>query len=545
MAERHDTTLLDTARAWLAAEPDDDIAAELAALITDAEAGNSTELAARFAGRLQFGTAGLRAAVEAGPMRMNRLVVRQAAAGLGRWLLDNVEGAAERGVVIARDARRKSDVFAVDTARVLAAMGIKSMLHPGAQPTPVLAWSITGLDAAAGVVVTASHNPPADNGYKVFLETGSQIVTPIDTEIAERIGQFDPLTVPIAAESDPLISWLDTSWNEAYVAAVPNVRLYPDVPGVQVAYTAMHGVGGDTIAAAFVASGFEAPTVVPEQQEPDGTFPTVSFPNPEEPGAMDLLLDVAARCDAVIALANDPDADRLGAAIPDTRDGGDGTTWRKLSGDEIGWLFADHILRHTEGDDRLVITTLVSSSLLSRMAQAHGVHSEETFTGFKWIGRIATERAEIGQRFVFGYEQALGYLVTDRPLDKDGITAAVLMAEIAALAVSEGTTVQGRLDAIAEQYGRYITAELSVKMPPADGAAWVRQIEADPPSEVGGVAVQDVRTYPEANLVRLVLDGGTRLQVRPSGTEPKVKLYGEAVDLDPAELDRLLAALAG
>ena len=319
MAETSNSSLLETARQWLAAEPDDDIRSELAALISQAEGGAPDELAERFAGRLQFGTAGLRAAVAAGPMRMNRLVVRQAAAGLGHWLLDTVEGAAERGVVIARDSRRKSDVFAIDTARVLAALGIKSMLHPGTQPTPVLAWSITGLDAAAGVVVTASHNPPADNGYKVFLETGSQIVTPVDTEIADRIGRLDPLDVPIAAEDDPLISWLDSSWNEAYVADAPRVRLRPEVAGVPIAYTAMHGVGGDTVAAAFIASGFEAPIVVPEQQAPDGTFPTVSFPNPEEPGAMDLLLAVAAANGAAIALANDPDADRLGAAIPDTR----------------------------------------------------------------------------------------------------------------------------------------------------------------------------------------------------------------------------------
>ncbi|MFT4867082.1 MAG: phosphomannomutase [Ilumatobacter sp.] len=538
--------LLATARAWLDAEPDDDIRTELEELIASAEAGDNLEIAERFAGRLQFGTAGLRAAVAAGPMRMNRLVVRQAAAGLGQWLLDSVPDAADRGVVIARDARRKSDAFAADTARVLAAMGIKVMLHPGLTPTPVLAWSITGLNAAAGVVVTASHNPPADNGYKVFLDTGSQIVHPIDDEIAERINRFDPLTVELAPLDHPLIRWLDTSWDEAYLADIPAVRLCPEVSGVPIAYTAMHGVGGEMIAAAFAAAGFDAPIVVAEQQEPDGTFPTVSFPNPEEPGAMDLLLAVAESNGVALALANDPDADRLGAAIPDTRAGSsDGEhTWRKLSGDEIGWLLADHILRHTEGDDRLVVTTLVSSSLLARMAEVHGVYSAETFTGFKWIGKIATERAALGQRLVFGYEQALGYLVAGRPLDKDGISAAVLMAEIAAVAAADGVTIQDRLDAIAAQYGRYETAELSVRMPPIDGAAWVRRIEADPPTTVGGVAVESVSSYPEANLVRFVLDGRTRLQIRPSGTEPKVKLYGDAVDLDPAELDRLLRALA-
>lgn len=541
------SVLIDRAVAWLEAEPDDDIKRELTTLV-DAARTNSdaalADLADRFSGRLQFGTAGLRAAVAAGSMRMNRLVVRQAAAGLGRWLLDQeasgaIDGAAARGVVVACDARRKSDVFALDTCRVLAALGIRSMLHPGLTPTPVLAWSITGLGAAAGVVVTASHNPPADNGYKVFLETGAQIVSPIDTEISERIGAVDPLDVAIATEDDHLIRRLDLSWQEAYVASVPQVRLRPDVPGVPVAYTAMHGVGAETIEMAFIAAGFEAPIPVVEQHQPDGSFPTVSFPNPEEPGAMDLLLETAESNGAAIALANDPDADRLGAAIPQP----DGT-WRRLSGDEIGWLFADHILTNTSGDDRLVVTTLVSSSLLARMANDHGVHSEETFTGFKWIGKLALERAEVGQRFVFGYEQALGYLVANRPLDKDGISAAVMMAEIAACAAADGVSVQDRLDALADRFGRYVTAELSVRIPPSEGAAWVAAIESTPPSQVGGVDVIGVESYPEANLVRLVLDGGARLQVRPSGTEPKVKLYGEAVGLADADLESLLDALA-
>lgn len=539
--------LIERAVAWLEAEPDADIRAELTTLIDAARTDHAdalADLADRFSGRLQFGTAGLRAAVAAGSMRMNRLVVRQAAAGLGRWLLDQqasgaIADAASRGVVVACDARRKSDAFALDTCRVLAALGIRSMLHPGLTATPVLAWSITGLNAAAGVVVTASHNPPADNGYKVFLETGSQIVSPVDSEISDRIGAIDPLAVSIAREDDHLIQRLDLSWQEAYVASVPKVRLRPDVTGVPVAYTAMHGVGAETIEMAFAAAGFDVPIPVVEQHEPDGTFPTVSFPNPEEPGAMDLLLETAASSGAAIALANDPDADRLGVAIPQA----DGS-WRRLSGDEIGWLFADHILSNTSGDDRLVVTTLVSSSLLGRIANSHGVHSEETFTGFKWIGKLAIERAEVGQRFVFGYEQALGYLVADRPLDKDGITAAVLMAEIAACAAADGVTVQDRLDALAERFGRYVTAELSVRIPPSEGATWVAAIEADPPSDVGGVPVVGVESYPEANLVRLQLDGGARLQVRPSGTEPKVKLYGEAVGLEPEQLEALLEALA-
>jgi phosphomannomutase len=327
--------LRDVARRWLAAEPDADMRAELEALL----AGPDDELAARFDGRLQFGTAGLRAAVGAGPLRMNRLVVQQAAAGLVDHLLSTQPDAARRGVIIGHDARRKSDLFALDTARVCAARGVRAMIFPHVVPTPLLAWNIVGVGAAAGVVVTASHNPPADNGYKVYLDTGAQIVSPVDTEISARIELVDPCAVELAPADDPLIEWLDDSHVQAYLAAAPSVRLRPDVAGVTVAYSAMHGVGGDTLVAAFDRAGFPTPFVVAEQQDPDPTFPTVAFPNPEEPGAMDLLLAQAAACDAAIALCNDPDADRLGAAIP-TPDGG----WRRLQGDELGWLLAYHIL---------------------------------------------------------------------------------------------------------------------------------------------------------------------------------------------------------
>ncbi|HNJ97451.1 MAG TPA: phospho-sugar mutase [Ilumatobacteraceae bacterium] len=520
------------AQRWLAAEPDDDMRAELAELL----AGPDDELVQRFDGRLQFGTAGLRAAVGAGPQRMNRLVVQQAAAGLVDYLLDTDPDVVARGVIIGHDARRKSDVFALDTARVCAAKGVKALLFDRQVPTPVLAWNITATGAAAGVMVTASHNPPADNGYKVYLGTGSQIVPPADTGIAACIDEVDPCSVTLAPEDHPLIVRLGDAEVEAYLASVPGVRLRPEVPGVPVAYTALHGVGGETALAAFARAGLPAPMVVTEQQQPDGTFPTVSFPNPEEPGAMDLLLALAETSGAAIALANDPDADRLGAAIP-TPDGG----WRKLRGDEIGWLFADHILRHTQGTDRLVVTTLVSSSLLGTMAAAHGATCLETYTGFKWIGHTVLEHPEL--RFVFGYEQALGYLVTGQPLDKDGITAAVLMAEIAAVAAADGVTLQQRLDAIAERHGRHIMAEQSVRMPPADGAAAVARMRANPPAEVGGRAVTEVQWFDEAGLLRLQLGDAVRLQVRPSGTEPKVKLYGEGIGIDPADLLGELAAL--
>ena len=530
---------LDIAKKWLEAEPDEDIRVELQQLID----GSNEELEERFSGRLLFGTAGLRAQVGAGPMRMNRLVVQQAAAGLVDYLLRTVEGAAEAGILIGFDARRKSDVFALDTARVAAARGMKALLLPSVFPTPVLAWNISRLGVAAGVMVTASHNPPQDNGYKVYLGSGAQIVPPHDELISDAIESFDASSIELASEVSPLIRILGNERIDEYIKWLPSVRLCRDVPRIKVAYTAMHGVGGDTALRAFASAGFDQPVVVAAQQEPDGSFPTVSFPNPEEPGAMDLVIDLARQSGAAIALANDPDADRLGVAIPITGDSSG--EWRLLRGDEIGWLLGDHILRHTHGDDRLVVTTLVSSSLLGKMAHKHGVAFEETFTGFKWIADAAMKRSD--KRLVFAYEQALGYLVADQPLDKDGISAALLMTEIAALAVHDGVTVQQRLDQIAAEYGQHVTAELSVKMSPSDGAAVVEELRANPPVMIGGRQVVGVEDFPEANLLRLWLDEvggrGVRLQIRPSGTEPKVKLYGEAVDLAASELQQLLVAL--
>ena len=530
---------LDIAKKWLDAEPDEDIRVELQQLID----GSNEELEERFSGRLLFGTAGLRAQVGAGPMRMNRLVVQQAAAGLVDYLLRTVEGAAEAGILIGFDARRKSDVFALDTARVAAARGMKALLLPSVFPTPVLAWNISRLGVAAGVMVTASHNPPQDNGYKVYLGSGAQIVPPHDELISDAIESFDATSIELASEVSPLIRILGNECIDEYIKWLPSVRLCRDVPRIKVAYTAMHGVGGDTALRAFASAGFDQPVVVAAQQEPDGSFPTVSFPNPEEPGAMDLVIDLARQSGAAIALANDPDADRLGVAIPIT--GESSGEWRLLRGDEIGWLLGDHILRHTHGDDRLVVTTLVSSSLLGKMAHKHGVAFEETFTGFKWIADAAMTRSD--KRLVFAYEQALGYLVADQPLDKDGISAALVMTEIAALAVHDGVTVQQRLDQIAAEYGQHVTAELSIKMSPSDGAAVVEELRANPPVMIGGRQVVGIEDFPEANLLRLWLDEvggrGVRLQIRPSGTEPKVKLYGEAVDLAASELQQLLVAL--
>jgi phosphomannomutase len=521
------------ARRWLAAEPDNDIREELQALID----GDPAALAERFAGSLTFGTAGLRAPVGAGPLRMNRLVVRQSAAGLANYLKALDPRATERGVVIGYDVRRKSDVFADDTARVMAAAGLPAMVLPDPLPTPVLAWSITELDATAGVMVTASHNPPTDNGYKVYLGDGAQIVPPHDAAIADKIALVDATEVALADRDDALITTLDDGVMAAYLASTAEVRLRPDVRGIPVAYTPMHGVGGETTCTAFELAGFDRPIVVAEQFAPDGTFPTVSFPNPEEPGAMDRLLALADDSGSQLAIANDPDADRLGAAIPQP----DGS-WRRLGGDEIGWLLADHILSNTTGDDRLVITTLVSSSLLGDMAKSYGVHAKETYTGFKWIARTILDNPDL--RFVLGYEQALGYLVAPRPLDKDGISAALMLAEVAAVAAAEGTTLQQRLDDIAARFGRHVTIDKSVRMDPAAAAKAVERLQARPPREIGGARIVDVVAFPEADLLRFELAGGVRVQVRPSGTEPKVKIYGEAVDTDPTPfVDALIAAI--
>lgn len=523
------------AQRWLAAEPDDDIRAELAAIIA---AGDTDEC---FGGRLTFGTAGLRARIGAGPLRMNRLVVRQAAAGLVDHLLAVDGHNAERGLIIGWDARRKSEDFAVDTARVAAARGMRAVLMPHVVPTPVLAWNIQPQRVAAGVMVTASHNPPADNGYKVYLDSGAQIVPPDDVAIAAAIAVVDPTTVALAPADHPLIVRLDSSPLDDYLAWVGSTRLTSGSISVPFAYTPLHGVGGEVALRAFSRAKIATPAVVESQFVPDADFPTVDFPNPEETGAMDDVIARAAEVGATLAIAHDPDADRLGVAVADRQ--GD---WRLLRGDEIGWLLADHIVRHTSGDDRLMVSTVVSSTLVGEMARAAGIEYAETFTGFKWIAAAVRARSE--KRLVFAYEQALGYLVADRPLDKDGITAAIVLMEVAHEAAREGTDLLGRLDDIARRFGRHVTAERSVAMAPAVGVAAVDRLRREPPDAIADHDVVSVEHIPEATLVRIMLRGadGTpsiRLQVRPSGTEPKVKIYGEAIDEDPSPLLEALASL--
>jgi phosphomannomutase len=521
--------LLTAINNWREVDPDPVTRAELDGLVAEGAVG---VLTARFADRLQFGTAGLRGPICAGPMGMNRVTVRRAAWGLVSYLLDTVPGAADAGLIIGYDARVNSDVFADDTARVAAALGMPSTIIDGPNPTPLLAFGITELGTAAGVMVTASHNPPQDNGYKVYLGDSAQIVPPHDVNIAGWIDRA-PADVPVSGLGDDLISRIPgVVVLQPYLDALAPI----DSTDVTVAYSPLHGVGGAMIQAAFKRAGLAAPVVVAEQFVPDGSFPTVHFPNPEEPGAMDMLIALAASCGADIAIANDPDADRTAAAIPQP----DGM-WRRLGGDELGWILADHILRTTSGDDRLVITTVVSSTLLSQMAADHGVRYAETYTGFKWIARTILDHPD--DRFVFGYEQALGYLAASRPLDKDGISTAVLLASIAADAKAKGETLQQRLDGFVARYGDHQIADRSVMMPPADGKAAVDHLRANPPLMVAGHEVTETTWFEEAGLLRFDCGSAGRVQVRPSGTEPKVKVYAEAVNTDPTPLLDAVAAM--
>jgi phosphomannomutase len=504
-------TLRKLAQAWITDDPDPETRVELEALQARLPE-SADELADRFAGRLTFGTAGLRGPVRAGPNGMNRAVVRGAAAGLMSYLdAHGIEGP----VVIGYDARVGSTDFAQETAAVVTGAGRRALLLPRILPTPVLAYTIRTLGAAAGVMVTASHNPPADNGYKVYLGDGAQIVPPADAEIEAAIQSVGPLVdVPLGPPGEVL----DDAVVYGYLDAVAS-RVDPASPrDLKVAYTPLHGVGGATLTAAFVRAGFAAPAVVAEQAEPDPAFPTVGFPNPEEPGAVDLLLDLARRENADIAIANDPDADRCAVAVPGP-DGG----WRMLRGDEVGGLLADHLMRR--GATGTYATTIVSSSLLRAMTAARGIPYAETLTGFKWIMRGADD-------IVFGYEEALGYAVApDLVRDKDGISAALLVAELAAQLKAEGRTLNDRLDDLAREFGLHATDQLSVRVDDLDLITEAMAgLRAALPQRLLGRPVEAAEDlFPAADVV-ILRAAGVRVVVRPSGTEPKLKAYLEVVE---------------
>ncbi len=511
--------LLDRARAWAAADPDATTRAELEAIVREVEAGGDpTDLADRFDGTLEFGTAGLRGALGAGPNRMNRAVVLRAAAGLAAYL-------PSRGaVVVGYDARHLSDTFAEDTAAVMSGAGLDVWLLPRPLPTPVLAYAVRELGCVAGVMVTASHNPPQDNGYKVYLGDGSQIVSPADAEIAARIAEVGDLaSVPRGTGwkvlgEDLLDRYLDT------VAG-----LAEDGPrDLDVVYTPLHGVGGTAVAQVLETAGFEPAQVVPEQEEPDPDFSTVAFPNPEEPGAMDLALALAQERGADLVVANDPDADRCAAAVPTA------TGWRMLRGDEVGALLATHLLRR--GRTGVLATTIVSSTLLSKIAAAAGQPYEETLTGFKWIGRV--------EGLAFGYEEALGYCCDPEHVkDKDGVSALLLLCELAASLKAEGRTLLDLLDDLAREHGLHATDQVSVRVSDLSLISDAMQrLRTSPPTSLGGLSVLGVDdlalgsdALPPTDGLRFRLDSGARVVVRPSGTEPKIKCYLEVVvPVEPA-----------
>ncbi|MGK5448067.1 phospho-sugar mutase [Streptomyces radiopugnans] len=527
------------ARSWLAEDPDPQTRAELAALI---EAGDLEELKARFSGTLRFGTAGLRGELGAGPMRMNRAVVIRAAAGLAAYL--RAHGHGDGLVVVGHDARHRSEDFARDTAAVMVGAGLRAALLPRPLPTPVLAFAVRHLGAVAGVTVTASHNPPRDNGYKVYLGGGSQIVPPADGEIADEIASIGSLAdVPLAGSGWEV---LGEEVVDAYLERAVSV-LTPGGPrDVKVVHTSLHGVGGATVAAAFERAGFPVPVPVAEQADPDPDFPTVAFPNPEEPGAMDLAFATAREHRPDLVIANDPDADRCAVAVPDPEaDAG----WRMLRGDEVGALLATHLV-HKRARGTFA-TTIVSSSLLSRIAEAAGVPYTETLTGFKWLARVDGLR--------YAYEEALGYCVDpEGVLDKDGVTAALLVAELAAELKGSGRSLTELLDDIAVEYGLHATDQLSVRVEDLSVIAdAMRRLRQAPPALLAGLTVLSAEDLsrgagdlPPTDGLRYRLAGdprqrvaGARIVVRPSGTEPKLKCYLEVV-VPVADASELSAARA-
>jgi phosphomannomutase len=506
--------LLARASAWAAEDPDPQTRSELERLIA---AGPSDELTDRFDGTLEFGTAGLRGALGAGPNRMNRVVVLRAAAGLVGYLKANGAIGGD-SVVIGYDARHNSDVFARDTAEVVTGAGLRALLLPRPLPTPVLAYAIRDLGCAAGVMVTASHNPPQDNGYKVYLGDGSQIVPPADAEIAAQIATVGPVAeIPRGTTTE----LLGDEVLEAYLDRVVSV-VGTGPRDLSIVYTPLHGVGGHPMITALRRAGFAHPNIVARQAKPDPDFPTVRFPNPEEPGAMDLALALAVEVGADLVIANDPDADRCAVAVP----GPEG--WRMLRGDEVGALLAHHLL--SSAKTGIYAQSIVSSSLLGVMASAAGQPHVETLTGFKWIGRIPG--------LAFGYEEALGYCVDPEQVkDKDGISAALLVCQLAATEKAAGRTLLDVLDEIAVTYGLHATDQLSVRFDDLSQIpATMARLREQAPSTLGGIAVEQVidlaegsPDLPPTDGLRYVLADRARVIVRPSGTEPKVKCYLEVV----------------
>jgi phosphomannomutase len=557
---------------WIADDPDAGDRAELKGLLESAlggaaDSGALAELRDRFAGRLEFGTAGLRGVVAAGPNRMNRAVVRATTAAVAGWLLSAaVDGAAGDGaaggvggpvgsaggaggaevqggirVVVGCDARHRSAEFADETARVLAGAGIAVHMLPQPGPTPLLAFAVRHLGASAGVMITASHNPAADNGYKLYLSDGAQVIPPVDAEVEARIADLGPLSqILVADPGSPLITRHGDEIAKAYLDAVVAVAVGSGVerPELNVVYTPMHGVAGDLMLRAMAQAGFAAPHVVAAQARPDPDFPTVAFPNPEEPGALDLALADAVGLGADLLIASDPDGDRL--AVAARRPGQGLAGWVVLTGDQVGALLGASLLGWTAGNvdpgNRLVASTIVSSTLLSKIAATAGARYAETLTGFKWIVRAGDDVP--GARFVFGYEEALGYAVGDVVRDKDGIGAALAMLRLATEAKATGRSVLERYDELESVHGVHLTSQVTLRT--TDQAEIMGRLRADPPAEFGGLPVTAMVDLaagdgardgpgPMANVLIFRLPGA-RVVLRPSGTEPKIKCYIEITE---------------
>lgn len=522
-------------RAWVAADPDPTTAAELTDLLARAEAGDpaaTADLLDRFAGPLEFGTAGLRGPLGGGPRRMNRAVVMRTAAALADYLGGALAGRSPDvppRVVIGYDARHRSDTFATDTAAVLTAAGVEALLLPAPLPTPVLAFAVRHLSADAGVMVTASHNPAQDSGYKVYLGgavatgpgQGVQIVPPADVEIAARIAAT---TAPVPRADD---GWtvLGDEVRAAYVDRVVS-RAAPGPRDLRIVHTALHGVGGRLVEEVLGRAGFTDVHPVPSQAEPDPDFPTVAYPNPEESGALDAALALAQEVGADLVLANDPDADRCAVAVPDRYSG----RWRMLHGDEVGALLGDAIARRVaDRPDATVASSIVSSRVLGRVAAAHRLRHVTTLTGFKWIARV--------DGLVFGYEEAIGYCTDpDAVRDKDGISAALLVAELAADLKARGRDLVDALDDLARAHGLHLTDQLAVRTDLAQVPAVLDRLRRTPPVALAGSPVTEVIDLteggaglpPTAGVVLRAADD-TRVVVRPSGTEPKLKCYLEVI----------------
>ena len=530
-------TLFTTAQNWLNQDPDQETRAELEQLIAEAKAGKAdaqAELANRFNGRLQFGTAGLRGRLQAGSMGMNRVLVAQAAGGLAEYLKGYDK---EPSIVIGYDGRKNSDVFARDTAEIMAGAGIKAYLLPRKLPTPVLAYAIQYFDTTAGVMVTASHNPPEDNGYKVYLgkaNGGGQIVSPADKEIAALIDKVAignikdlPRSQNFTVLSDEIV--------DAYIAKTASLAKEPACD-INYVYTAMHGVGYEVLSKTLAKAGLPQPHIVAEQVWPDGTFPTVNFPNPEEKGALDLAIEVAKKHNAEFIIANDPDADRLAVALPDAAG-----NWKPLHGNVIGCYLGWYLAKqyHAQGKKGVLACSLVSSPALAEIAKKYGFDSEETLTGFKYIGKV--------NGLLFGFEEALGYLVDpDKVRDKDGISAAIVFLDLVRSLKKEGKTLADYAADFTKEFGAYVSGQISIRVSDlSEIGKLMSALRHNPPAEVGGFKVatflDHTKTDRQSDILVFVLENGSRLIARPSGTEPKIKFYLDARGTDPKNADEVLA----